>query len=314
MLEGQRGAMAPEGDRSTMAHKSSAGSRSGRAQPVVGSPLAAAVAAEAEAAEAPVHRVRLGTRIRNYFLTGLVVVGPVTITLYIAWYVIGLVDAWVKPYIPRIYNPDYYLQIPVPGAGLLFAFVMVTLIGALAANLLGRSLITAGEVMLDRTPIVRSVYKTLKQIFESVVTATGPEQPFQKVGLMEFPSPGIWAIVFVTGQASREFSQVAPGEELVAVFMPTHLMPPSGFTVFVPRRKVTIVDMKVEDAAKIILSAGMVTPDSQAKMKALAESAKKKGAGPGDVADLAETEPPTEPKVSPPPPAASPATSVREPV
>jgi uncharacterized membrane protein len=109
-----------------------------------------------------------------------------------------------------------------------------------------------------------------------VVTATGPEQPFQKVGLMEFPSPGIWAIVFVTGQASRQFASVAPDEELIAVFMPTHLMPPSGFTVFVPRAKVTIVDMSVEDAAKIILSAGMVTPDSQERLKALAETQRRR--------------------------------------
>lgn len=224
----------------------------------------------------PIHKVRLGTRLRNYFLTGLVVVGPVTITLYISWYVINLIDAWVKPYIPRIYNPDTYLPFPVPGAGLLFAIVALTVIGALAANLIGRSLISTGELMLDRMPIVRSVYKALKQIFESVVTASGPEQPFQKVGVMEFPSPGIFAIVFVTGQASKEIASVAPDDDLVAVFMPTHLVPPSGFTVFVPRRKVSIVDMSVEDAAKIILSAGMVTPDTQRRLQQLAEAAKKK--------------------------------------
>ena len=100
-----------------------------------------------------------GARLRNYFLTGLVVVGPVTITLYIAWYFITIVDAWVKPYVPRIYNPDYYLPFPIPGVGLLFAIVGLTLIGALAANLLGRSLISAGELMLGRMPIVRNVYR-----------------------------------------------------------------------------------------------------------------------------------------------------------
>ena len=238
---------------------------------------ASAVASAVTGAETPAHTVGLGTRLRNYFVTGLVVVGPVMITLYIAWYVIGAFDRWVKPYIPRVYNPDSYLPFAVPGAGLLFAIIFVTIVGALAANLLGRTLISAGEQMLDRMPIVRNVYKALKQIFESVVTATGPEQPFQKVGLMEFPSPGIWAIVFVTGQASREFAAVAPGEDLVAVFMPTHLMPPSGFTVFVPRSKVTIVDMTVEDAAKVILSAGMVTPDTQARLKSMAETTRRKG-------------------------------------
>lgn len=220
------------------------------------------------------HRVGLGTRLRNYFLTGLVVVGPVTITLYITWYVISAFDNWVKPYIPRIYNPDSYLPFAVPGAGLLIAIAMLTMIGALAANLLGRTLISTGEMMLDRMPIVRNVYRAVKQIFESVVPKSGAENPFQKVAVMEFPSPGIYALVFITGAAAKEIAKVAPGDDLIAVFMPTHLMPPSGFTVFVPRKKVTQLDMTVEDAAKIILSAGMVTPDTQAKLKQLAEAAK----------------------------------------
>lgn len=252
-----------------------------KSKPAKGVPLAPASIVAPGGTDLPgaepevVHRVRLTTRLRNYFLTGLVVVGPVTITLALAWYVITSFDAWVKPYIPTIYNPDHYLPFAVPGAGLVFVLVMLTLVGALAANLLGRTLISAGEVMLDRLPIVRNVYKPVKQIFESVVSATGPDQPFQKVAVMEFPSPGIFAIVFVTGTASKEIQSVAPGEDLVSVFMPTHLMPPSGFTVFVPRAKVTQVDISVEDAAKIILSAGMVTPDTQARLKQLAEAAKR---------------------------------------
>ncbi|MEZ5851041.1 MAG: DUF502 domain-containing protein [Hyphomicrobiaceae bacterium] len=224
----------------------------------------------------PPIKIGLGARLRTYFLTGLVVVGPVTITLYIAWYVINIIDNWVKPYIPRDYNPDSYLPFPIPGAGLLFAFVGLTVIGALAANLLGRTLINAGELMLERMPIVRNVYRAVKQIFESVVSATGPEQAFQKVAVMEFPSPGIYALVFITGQAGAEIARVAPNDDLIAVFMPTHFVPPSGFTVFVPRSKVTQLDMSVEDAAKVILSAGMVTPDGQSKLKSLAEAANKK--------------------------------------
>ena len=244
-------------------------------QPSIGGIGPAAPMITPKPLDEPVHTVRLGARLRNYFLTGLVVVGPVTITLYIAWYVINAFDRWVKPYIPSIYNPDNYLPFAMPGAGLLFAIIGLTMIGALAANLLGRTLISAGELMLDRMPIVRNVYKALKQIFELVVSATGPEQPFQKVAVMEFPSPGIFALVFITGAAAKEIQAAAKGDDLVAVFMPTHLMPPSGFTVFVPRAKVTQVDMTVEDAAKIILSAGMVTPDTQARLKALAEVARK---------------------------------------
>ncbi len=211
----------------------------------------------------------LGARLRNHFLTGLVVVGPVTITLYVTWYIIRSFDGWVKPYIPSIYNPDSYLPFPVPGAGLLFAIVSLVMIGALAANLIGRTLISSSERMLDRMPIVRNLYRGTKQLFESVVSATGPEKAFQKVAVMEFPSPGIYALVFMTGQAAAPIAGALPEDDLVAVFMPTHLMPPSGFTVFVARRKVTIIDMSFEDAAKIILSAGMVTPDGHDRLRSM---------------------------------------------
>lgn len=235
-----------------------------------------AEAGEVLAAEEPVHRPTIAARLRNHFLTGLVVVAPVTITLYITWSIVHWVDNWVKPYIPSNYNPDTYLPFPVPGAGLLFAIVSLIVIGSLAANLIGRTLISAGERMLGGMPIVRNLYRGTKQIFESVVSATGPEQPFQKVAVMEFPSPGIYAIVFITGQAAVPIAGVAPEEDLVAVFMPTHLMPPSGFTVFVPRRRVTQIDMTIEDAAKIILSAGMVMPGTQGKLKSMAEASAKK--------------------------------------
>jgi uncharacterized membrane protein len=226
------------------------------------------------ALEAPPERLHAGARLRNYFLTGLVVVGPVTITLYIAYYFINIVDAWVTPYIPRIYNPEYYLHFPVPGVGLLFAIIGLTLIGALAANLLGRSLISAGELMLGRMPIVRNVYQGLKQIFESVVTASSPSQSFQKVALLEFPSKGIWSIVFVTGEAAEQIASEVPGEDLVSVFMPTGMLPPSGFVCFVPRASVYPLRMSVEDAAKIIISAGMVNPETQARLKELARKSK----------------------------------------
>jgi uncharacterized membrane protein len=224
-----------------------------------------------EAAPEPSH---LGARLRNYFLTGLVVVGPVTITIYIAWYFINIVDAWVKPYIPRIYNPESYLPFHVPGVGLVFAIIGLTLIGALAANLLGRSLISAGELMLSRMPIVRNVYQGLKQIFESVVTASAPSKGFQKVALMEFPSKGIWSIVFVTGEASEQIAAELPGNDLISVFMPTGMLPPSGFVCFVPRASVVPVHMSIEDAAKIIISAGMVNPETQERLKELARRTK----------------------------------------
>lgn len=218
----------------------------------------------------------LGARLRNYFLTGLVVVGPVTITLYIAWWFINVVDAWVKPFVPRIYNPETYLPFPMPGVGLVFAIVGLTLIGALAANLLGRTIISSGELFLERMPIVRNLYQALKQIFISVVTAAGPGTSAHKVGLIEFPSKGIWSLVYVTGEAMGEIRERRPGgqDDLITVFMPTGIMPPTGFVCLVPRRDVIFLSMSVEDAAKMVISAGMVMPEYQQQLKSLADAAR----------------------------------------
>ncbi len=230
-------------------------------------------------------RIGLAARIRNYFLTGLVIVGPVTITIYIVWWAINVVDAWVKPLVPRIYDPATYLPFSIPGYGLLFGFVGLVFVGALAANLLGRTLISYAEVMLARMPIVRNVYRALKQIFESVVMAAeanrmaGAGAGTQKVGLMEFPAKGIWSIVYVTGEASGAIKDARPAGEtdLVAVFMPTSFMPPTGFVCFVPRRDVIILPISMEDAAKTVLSAGMFMPEQQEHLRAFAEQARKGG-------------------------------------
>src|SRR5262249_19832391 len=155
--------------------------------------------------------------------------------------------------------------------GLLFAIVGLTLIGALAANLIGRSLISAGELMLGRMPIVRNVYQGLKQIFQSVVTASAPSKGFQKVALMEFPSKGIWSIVFVTGEAAEQITAQVPGEELLSVFMPTGMLPPSGFVCFVPRSSITPVEMSIEHTQKHITAGGMVTPEPKPRLKELAK-------------------------------------------
>lgn len=223
--------------------------------------------------------LRIGARLRNYFLTGLIIVGPVTLTIYIIWWVINVTDAWLKPFVPAVYLPDTYLPFAVPGIGLVFGIAFLTIIGALTANLLGRSLISFGEMALDRMPIVRNVYRALKQFFESLVSATasGTQQGFQKVGLIEFPSKGLWSIVFVTGETKGEISMMQPGgeEELLTVFMPTGIVPPTGFICFVPRRDVTFLKMSVEDAAKVIMSAGIVTPDYEARLRQLAERAVK---------------------------------------
>jgi uncharacterized membrane protein len=225
-------------------------------------------------------RTRVWLRLRTYFLTGLVVVGPVALTLYIVWWFITVVDAWMKPLMPPLHGLDTYLPFTVPGYGLIFAIVLLTLIGALAANLLGQTLITSGEQFLNRMPIVRNLYRGLKQLFESMVVAASPGTGFAKVGLIEFPSKGIWSLVYVTADATGEIEEVAPGgdRDHVIVWMPTGFMPPTGFVSIVPRKDVIYLRMSVEDAAKIVISAGMVMPDYQEKFRELAEAAKAEAA------------------------------------
>jgi uncharacterized membrane protein len=224
-----------------------------------------------------VRRWALGARLRNYFLTGLVIVGPVAITLYLVWWFISYVDQWVKPLVPKSYDPETYLPFAVPGFGLLFSFIALTLIGALAANLLGRTLITSGELFLDRMPIVRNLYRGLKQMFESVAAAAQPQRELVKVGLMEFPSKGIWSLVYITGAATGEIAAMAPGgeEDHLIVWMPTGFMPPTGFVCVVPRSAVIPLSMSGEDAAKLVMTAGIVSPDQQGRLQELADKAEK---------------------------------------
>ncbi len=228
-----------------------------------------------EPAESVAHYLGLGARLRNYFLTGLVVVGPVAITIYLVWWFISYVDQWVKPLVPRFYNPETYLPFAVPGFGVLFSIVALTLIGALAANLLGRTLISSGELFLERMPIVRNVYRGLKQMFETVAAAAQPQRQIVKVGLMEFPSKGIWSIVYITGEVSGEIQELAPGGEQdnLIVWMPTGFIPPTGFVCVVPRKDVVPLKMSAEDAAKLVMTGGIVIPDYQKKLQELAGAA-----------------------------------------
>src|SRR5690242_2182334 len=138
----------------------------------------------------------LWARLRNYFLTGLVVAGPVAITAWLIWTFVNWVDGFVRPIIPPSYRPETYLPVPIPGTGLIIAIVALTLLGFLTANLVGRTLVELGEGVLSRMPIVRPIYKTMKQIFETLFSKTGSS--FRKVALVEFPGPGMWSLVFLS--------------------------------------------------------------------------------------------------------------------
>lgn len=201
----------------------------------------------------------LATKLRNYFLTGIIVAAPIAITMYITLWVINLIDSLIKPLVPSIYNPESYLPFSIPGIGLLFAICGLTFLGALTANLFGRSVVSYGELILGRMPVIRNLYNALKQIFETILSQGNNN--FQQAGLIEYPSSGTYAIVFLSTVVKGEIQErIKPGEELVCVFLPTTPNPTSGFLLFLPRRNVTILDMSVEDAAKMVISAGLIAP------------------------------------------------------
>jgi len=210
----------------------------------------------------PAHSLHLGARLRGYFLTGLIVVGPMAITLYVVWWFINLVDAWVKPLIPNAYLPETYLPFSVPGIGLIVGVLGLMVAGALTANLFGRTLVSHGELMLDRMPVVRGLYRLFKQIFQTIFSKSGSS--FKRVGLIEFPRRGLYCIVFLAGDPPVEVDdKIGAGNPLITVFMPNGPNPTTGFIVFVPASEVIPLDLAVEDAAKLIVSAGLVGPDQQ---------------------------------------------------
>src|SRR6187431_678654 len=219
----------------------------------------------------PEHPRGLMGRFRNYFLTGLIVAGPVAITLYLTWWFVNWVDSIVRPFVPTAYRPETYLPFGLPGSGLIVAVVALTLLGFLAANLIGRTLVDLGERLLGRMPVVRAIYRGLKQVFETLFSGKGSS--FRKVGLVEFPSPGMWSIVLISQAPSVEIANRLPSQdEHISVFLPCAPNPTTGFFFYVPKSKIIEVEMSAEDAATLIMSCGVVQPgsDPQKKIAALA--------------------------------------------
>ena len=216
------------------------------------------------------------SRVRTYFLTGLVVAGPVAVTLWLVWWFVTWVDGLVRPFMPVAYRPETYLPVKIPGLGLIIVFVALTLLGFLTANLIGRKLVDFGESILSRMPIVRPIYRTAKQIFQTLFSKS--ESSFRRVALIEFPSPGMWSLVFLTQSPTEGIAGRLPATEHVSAFMPCTPNPTTGFFFYVPKREVVELDITVEQAMTVIMSAGIVQPSGephpQTQLAALAQTAR----------------------------------------
>jgi uncharacterized membrane protein len=213
------------------------------------------------------------SRLRNYFLTGLILVGPIYITINLTWWFINWVDDAMRPFIPVTLRTETYLPYRVPGVGLITALFGLTLLGFLTANLVGRSLVEFGESLLSRMPIVRPIYRTMKQIFETLFSKSG--SGFRTVALVEFPA-GMWSLVFLSQPPNADLAARMPGNDYVSAFLPCTPNPTTGFFFYVQRKDIIELDISVESAMTLLMSAGMAQPngDAQKKMAALVDQAR----------------------------------------
>ncbi len=226
------------------------------------------------------------TALRNSFLTGLVVIAPIGLTVWLIWTVVGWVDSFVWPFIPDAYQPSELInrslglegedriEVNVRGVGVIIFLLFTIIVGWVAKGFIGRSFLAWGESLIDRTPVVRSIYNGVKQIAETIFAQT--EANFEKACLIQYPRPGIWAIGFISAPTRGEILSKSDPDEMLSVFVPTTPNPTSGFLLFFDRKEVIELDMTIEDAAKLVISAGLVYPGSKEPMpKVLIEEAGK---------------------------------------
>lgn len=211
---------------------------------------------------------------RNNFFTGIIIALPIAVTIWLLTWFVRLVDGRVLSVVPPVWNPNLWIKettgLSIPGIGLVMAVVALWMLGLLASNFIGTSILRFGERILARVPLVSNIYNALKQIVTTV--ALQKDRAFKDVCLIEYPRPGLWAIGFVTSSLKG-----APLEHLsadhVCVFVPTTPNPTSGFLLFAKRSEIKILDMTPEEGAKMIISGGMVASNEDLEV---AEEAKKK--------------------------------------
>ncbi len=222
----------------------------------------------------PARRFGFISGLRGNFLAGLVIILPIGLTLWLIWSVVGWIDSWVWPFVPNAYQPDalvnrYFradgappIHVNVRGIGVFVFLIFTILVGWMGKGIIGRSFLRTGERMVDQMPVVRSIYNAVKQIAQTVFSSR--DTSFDKACLIEYPRRGAWAIAFISTNAKGEVREkLNEGEEIVTVFLPTTPNPTSGFLLFLPSSDIKELDMTVEDAAKLVISAGLVYPGAK---------------------------------------------------
>lgn len=207
-------------------------------------------------------KTSLFARLRSSFLTGLVIIAPVGLTIWLIWTVVGWIDGFVLPLVPHRLRPENYIGINLRGVGVIIFLMFTIFIGWVGKGLIGRSLIRWAESLVNRMPVVRSIYSGIKQISETVFAQS--ERSFETACLIQYPRKGIWAIGFISTTAKGEIAKRAETTgALVSVFLPTTPNPTSGFLLFLPKEDIIELKMSVEEAAKLVISAGLVYPNGK---------------------------------------------------
>lgn len=199
--------------------------------------------------------------IRSNFLAGLAVIAPGVLTVWLVWNVVTWIDGIVMPLIPNRFHPVVLTGWNVPGVGVAIFLIFTLVMGYFTKGFIGRTLVGWGERIVKAMPVVRSIYNAVKQIADTILARSAPT--FDRVCLVEYPRKGIWATAFISTSTRGEIgAKLSSGEEVISIFLPTTPNPTSGFLLFLPRRDVIELDMSMEDAAKLIISAGLVYPDT----------------------------------------------------
>ena len=195
-------------------------------------------------------------RIRRYLVAGILVWAPLAVTYWLLKIAVGIMDRTLQ-WIPERYRPEELLGIPIPGLGVILTVIVLLLTGILAANFVGRAFVGGWESLLGRVPVVRSIYSAAKNFAEMVFSDSS--QSFKNVLLIEYPRKGLYSLAFQTSTNLGEV-QGRTGEDVVCCFVPTTPNPTSGFIIIVPKKQITVLDMEVDEALKMIISLGVVIP------------------------------------------------------
>lgn len=213
------------------------------------------------------------SRLRGYFITGILVTAPISITFYLTYLFLKFIDSQVAKFLPQSWYETLYVNNVIPGFGLIITVIFFVIVGWFATNILGRFFIRIAEYLVDRVPVIRTLYGAIKQIFETIMASKS--QAFREVVMLEYPRKGVWAIGFVTGVTEGEAQRLTK-DTVVNVFLPTTPNPTSGFLLFIPKGQLKYLDMSVEEGVKMVVSAGIITPPEKPKKLTKKSSPKKK--------------------------------------